>query len=158
MQKDQRELLLAFNAAKIRYLIVGGHAFSHYAEPRTTKDLDLFIEPSPENCNTIYAVLVKFGDPLIDTTPETLRDPNSGHQIGIAPYRIDILNTIDAVPFEEAWATSTDGMIDGDIPVRYIGVDALIKNKLAVGRLRDLADVEDLQNSEEANRKNPSGK
>jgi len=151
MQKDQRELLLEFNAKKIRYLIVGGHAFSFYAQPRTTKDLDLFIDPSEANTNAVFATLVSFGDPLIDTTPESLRDPRYAHQVGNEPYRIDILNTIDAVDFESAWSASEPGIIDGDIPVRYIGINDLIKNKLAIGRLQDLADVEALRKSEEAN-------
>jgi len=155
MQRDQRELLLEFNSKKIRYLIIGGHAYSFYTEPRTTKDLDILIDPSVTNTKAVYDALAAFGDPLINTTPESLRDPRYAHQVGMAPYRIDILNTITAVDFDMAWNSSVDGIIDGDIPVRYIGLDALIKNKLAVGRLRDLADVEDLRKSEAINSKPP---
>jgi len=62
---------------------------------------------------------------------------------------------LDAVDFDSAWEAGEDGMIDNDIPVRYISPVDLIKNKLAVGRYRDLADVEAIRESEAANSKRP---
>ena len=145
MLKDQRDLLLAFNAHNIRYLVIGGYAYSHYTEPRATKDLDVFVDPSPENAALVFESLAHFGAPLGGMTAKDFQDGESWFQIGVALSRIDIIQRIDAVDFDTAWKSSEPGMASDDIPVRYISVDDLIRNKLAVGRLRDLADVEDLR-------------
>lgn len=123
MEKDQRELLSVFNDRNVRYLIVGGYASSHYAEPRATKDLDLFIDPSAENSRSVFAALAEYGAPLGGITPNDFQNVNSIYQIGQPSARIDILQHID------------------------ISVQDLIRNKLAVGRLRDLADVEDIRDA-----------
>ena len=136
----------------LRYLIVGGYAFSHYTEPRATKDLDIFIDTSPENAALVFAALARFGAPLDSITPADFQDPKSNFQIGVAPSRIDILQMIDGIEFDAAWQASEPGMI-GDIAVRYIAFEDLIKNKLVAGRLQDLADVEALRASEAANAK-----
>jgi hypothetical protein len=153
MEKDQRDLLRVFNERKVRYLIVGGYAVSHYTEPRVTKDLDLFIDTSDENVANVYAALEAFGAPLAGMTPKDFQDPAWGYQIGQPPSRIDILQELDAVDFRYAWNAGEDGMIDNDILVRYISRADLIKNKLAIGRHRDLADVEAIHESEAANSK-----
>jgi hypothetical protein len=145
MLKDQRDLLLAFNAHNVRYLIIGGYAYSHYTEPRATKDLDVFIDSSPENASRVFDALVRFGAPLAGMTVADFQDGKSWFQIGVALSRIDVIQSIDAVDFDTAWDSSEQGLAANDIPVRYISVDDLIRNKLAVGRLRDLADVEDLR-------------
>jgi hypothetical protein len=156
MEKDQRDLLREFNAHNVRFLIVGGYAFSFYTEPRATKDLDIFIDRSPENALRVFRALAKFGAPLADMSPKDFEGIDAFFQVGVAPSRIDILQTIEAVDFDAAWETSEPGMI-GDIPVRYISFDDLVKNKLAVGRLRDLADVEALQESKAAAQKKKLG-
>jgi hypothetical protein len=155
MEKDQRDLLRVFNERKVKYLVVGGYAVSHFTEPRVTKDLDIFIDTSDENVAIVYAALAAFGAPLAGMTPKDFQDPAWGYQIGQPPSRIDILQELTAVAFEPAWKAGEDALIDGDIPVRYISVDDLIKNKLALGRHRDLADVEAIRESEAANSKGP---
>jgi hypothetical protein len=149
MEKDQRDLLREFNAHNVRFLIVGGYAFSFYTEPRATKDLDIFMDRSSENAVRVFKALARFGAPLSGMSPKDFEGVDAFFQIGVAPSRIDILQTIEAVNFDAAWQTSEPGMI-GDIPVRYISFDDLVKNKLAVGRLRDLADVEALQEARAA--------
>lgn len=149
MEKDQRDLLREFNDHNVRFLIIGGYAFSFYTEPRATKDLDIFIDKSPDNALRVFRALAKFGAPLHGVTPQDFENVDSAFQIGIAPSQIDILQAIEAVEFETAWQTSEPGMI-GDIPVRYISFDDLVKNKLSIGRLRDLADVEALQQARAA--------
>ena len=153
MEKDQRDLLREFNAHDVRYLVIGGYAFSHYTQPRATKDLDVFIENSAENAGRVFAALAKFGAPLAGMTLKDFQDEGSVYQVGNAPSRIDILQTIEAVEFAGAWKASEEGTTGDGIPVRYISFDDLITNKLAVGRLRDLADVEDLRASRAAMRK-----
>jgi len=150
MEQDQRDLLREFNAHNVRYLVVGGYAFSHYTQPRATKDLGVFVENSAENALQVFAALAKFGAPLAGMSPKDFQDEGSVFQVGNSPSRIDILQTIEAVEFSHAWEESEEGMTGDGIPVRYISFDDLITNKLAVGRLRDLADVEDLRKSREA--------
>jgi hypothetical protein len=150
MEKDQRDLLREFNAHNVRYLVVGGYAFSHYTQPRATKDLDVFIENSAENAARVFAALAKFGAPVAGMSPKDFQDNDSVYQVGVAPSRIDILQTIEAIEFAAAWEASEEGMTGDGILVRYISFDDLIRNKLAVGRLRDLADVEDLRESKAA--------
>jgi hypothetical protein len=155
MEKDQRDLLRVFNERKVKYLVVGGYAVSYFTEPRVTKDLDIFIDTSDENVAIAYAALAAFGAPLAGMTPKDFQDPAWGYQIGQPPSRIDILQELTAVDFDSAWNAGEDGLINGDIPVRYISANDLIKNKLALGRHRDLADVEAIRESEAANSKQP---
>lgn len=147
MEKDQRDLLREFNAHNVRYLVVGGYAFSHYTQPRATKDLDVFVENGDENAVLVFAALAAFGAPVAGMSPKDFQDSGSVYQVGVPPSRIDILQTIEAIEFADAWEASEEGMTGDGIPVRYISFDDLVTNKLAVGRLRDLADVEDLRES-----------
>jgi hypothetical protein len=153
MKKDQRDLLLEFNARNVSFLIIGGYAYSHYTEPRATKDLDVLIATTDENVQLVYEALVNFGAPLDGVTARDFQQPKSWFQIGVPPGRIDIVQSIDAIDFDSAWENSLEGIIDDDIPVRFISLEDLIRNKLAVGRLRDLADVEDLRAAVVANSK-----
>jgi hypothetical protein len=145
MHKDFKDLLSAFNAHSVRYLIVGGYAYARYTEPRTTKDLDLFIQPDPENAKATYKALADFGAYLGDATIADFARAGTIFQIGVAPFRVDIISMVDGLTFEEAWATSEAALIDEGTPVRYISLDNLIKNKLAAGRPQDLVDVTKLR-------------
>jgi hypothetical protein len=156
MEKDQRDLLLVFNERKVKYLVVGGYAVSHFTEPRATKDLDIFIDTSDENVIIVYAALAEYGAPLAGISPKDFQDPACGFQIGQPPSRIDILQELTAIDFDSAWSAGEDAIIDTDLPVRYISVADLIKNKLAIGRHQDLADVEALRASEAANARSPT--
>lgn len=147
MDKDFKDLLSTFNAHNVQYLIVGGYAYSNYTEPRTTKDMDLFTSISPQNAAAVFHCLQIFGANLADTTASDFENPKTVFQIGVAPFRIDILCSISGVSFEEAWESATSGMIDDEIPVRYISFDHLIQNKLASGRDQDLLDVKKLRKS-----------
>ena len=158
MEKDQRDLLRVFNERRVRYLVVGGYAVSYFTEPRVTKDLDIFIATSDADVELVYEALAEFGAPLAGMTPKDFQDPAWGYQIGQPPSRIDILQDLTAIDFESAWIAGEAGMIDDDIPVRYISVQDLIANKLALGRNRDLADVEALRESEAANSKSEEQK
>jgi hypothetical protein len=75
MHQDFKDLLSAFNARSVRYLIVGGYAYARYTEPRTTKDLDLFLRPDPENALAAYKALAEFGAHLADATPADFAKP-----------------------------------------------------------------------------------
>jgi len=148
MLKDHKELIDLLNLHGVKYLIVGGHAVSLFAEPRGTKDLDVFIKSDLENSKAVFAALREFGAPLEGVTPADFNgQPTTVFQIGVEPSRVDILQAIAGVDFEEAWGHRFDGQIDTNTPAHFISRSDLIKNKLAVGRHQDLADVEKLQES-----------
>ena len=149
MTKDFKDLLRSFNANAVKYLIIGAHAFGVYAQPRTTKDLDLFIRSDPENANAAFRALAEFGAPLQGLTPEDFCD-GSNYQIGNAPDRIDVLQRIDGITFDEAWPNRIEGLIDAEVPANVISREDLIRNKLASGREQDLLDVKVLRKAEQA--------
>jgi hypothetical protein len=144
MSPDFRELLLAFNAANVEYLLVGAHALAVYGHVRATKDLDVWIRPEKNNADRVIAALTSFGAPLIDLSRDDLTSSGTVFQIGVPPLRIDLLTTIDGVEFEEAWSDRVTTQFAG-LPVFVISRERLIVNKKASGRLQDLADVEQLE-------------
>jgi len=142
--------LCAFNANKVEYLVVGAYAVGVHSEPRATKDLDLLIRSSVENSQAVFRALAEYGAPLAGITPASFRDePGSIFQIGLPPLRIDILQRIADIDFDEAWSDRVEALIDADIPAHVISRAHLIQNKLAVGRLQDLADVERIREAAE---------
>ena len=144
MNQDFLDLLRALSAADARFVIVGAYAVAFHGEPRATGDLDLWVEPTAENARRVHAALSAFGAPLDDLTVEDLARDDLVFQMGLPPRRIDLLTSITGVRFDEAWAARVPGHY-GDVPVAVIGRDALIKNKRALGRPKDLLDIELLQ-------------
>lgn len=141
MNEDFRDLLRALSDAEVRFLIVGAYAVSAHAEPRATGDLDVWVEPTPENASRAYAALRAFGAPLHELGEADLAERGIVFQIGLPPRRIDLLTSITGVEFADAWP--------GRVAVEYAGVachvigrDALVANKRALGRAKDLADLE----------------
>jgi hypothetical protein len=153
LTKDLKDILKAFNAHSVQYLIVGAHALSVHAEPRATKDLDLFVRSAPENAQAIFRALAEFGAPLAGMSPADFAD-GSTFQLGQPPERIDVLQKIDGVTFDEAWPNRIEGTVDG-IPACVISREDMIRNKLASGRLQDLADVEKLRAAESTIKSKP---
>jgi predicted nucleotidyltransferase len=143
---DYNELLRRLNEFEVRYLIVGGYAIMKYTEPRFTKDLDVWIESSPDNSVRVCDALKKFGAPLDSDkiTPETFTRRELTYQIGIAPVRIDILTGITGVNFSEAWRARVAGSLFG-VPVHFISLRELIANKQATGRSSDLEQLEHIR-------------
>ena len=144
MPKDLKNLLRAFNEQGVRYLVVGGYAFGVYAEPRATKDLDLLIRSDEANSAAVYRALTQYGVPLDGLTPRDFMD-GSTFQIGQPPARIDLLQRIDGLTFDEAWQNRIAGLIDGELEINVISKNDLIRNKLASGREQDVLDVRKLR-------------
>jgi hypothetical protein len=135
--------LAALSAARAEFLIVGAHALAAHGVPRATGDLDIWVRAEPENARRVWQALETFGAPLDDLTLDDLSGPDVVFQIGVPPRRIDLLTSITGVSFDEAWENRTLVSLEGTaIPV--LGRAELIRNKLAVGRPRDLADIEEL--------------
>lgn len=143
LNRDYVEMLSALSDAGAEYLVVGAHALAAHGVPRATGDLDLWVRPTPENAQRVWRALETFGAPLHDLTLEDLSRPEVVFQIGIVPRRIDLLTSITGVSFEEAWDNRAFVEIrEMEVPV--LGRSELVRNKRAVGRARDLADIEEL--------------
>jgi hypothetical protein len=144
VNRDFKDLFSALNAADARYLVVGGYAVMHYTEPRYTKDLDVWVEPTADNAQHIMKALADFGAPIADLTIEDLCNPDLVFQVGVEPNRIDILMGVDAGPFDECWSRANQTFYGG-VPIRVLALEDLIRAKEAAGRPQDRLDVERLR-------------
>lgn len=140
---DFRDLLSSFIEGKVRFLIVGGYAVAFHGHPRATKDLDVWIEASPENSPLALCALAAFGAPVDDLTITDLTTPSTVFQMGVPPRRINVVCGVSGRDFASAWDRREVLDLDG-LQVPVISLDDLIANKRASGRLQDLADVEAL--------------
>ena len=154
MYQDYKDLLSAFHAHGVRYLIVGGFAVIFHAQPRFTKDLDLFIKADPANAQATYAALAEFGAPLQGTRPEDFTDRSSFFRFGRDPKGFDILPYIPGVDFDAAWERRVETVIDPvtGLKANFISADDLIASKLASGRPQDLADADAIRKTAESQR------
>ncbi len=163
MYQDFKDLLSVFHAHGVKYLIVGGYAVSFHGQPRATNGMDLFINADPTNAKAAYAALIAFGAPVAEISAKDLADPRQFVRFGREPVAVDILPGIDGVDFDAAWERRVEGVIDtgSELKAFFISKDDLIASKLAAGRLRDLADVEEIREATEsqappsANKKSP---
>jgi hypothetical protein len=130
--------------AEARFLVVGSYAVSFHSEPRATGGLDIWVEPVGVNARRVHAALAAFGAPLSELSVADLATPGIVFQMGVPPRRIDILTSITAVSFDEAWPSRVEGRY-GDVLFPLLGRDALVKNKRALARPRDLLDLELLE-------------
>jgi hypothetical protein len=140
VNRDFRDLFAALNEADARYLVVGAHAVAFYAEPRFTKDLDVWVEASPENAPRVLEALTAFGAPLAGVTVIDFLAPGAVLQIGVAPNRIDVTTHVDGVLFAAAWP-NRQSTVFGDQSIWILGRAELIQNKTAAGRPQDLLDL-----------------
>lgn len=147
LNRDFRDLFAALNAAGAEYLLVGGYAVAVHAQPRFTKDLDVWVAPTAVNAGRVFTALRTFGAPLQEVAERDLATPGLVFQMGVPPNRVDVLTSIDGVEFAEAWeARGATRYGDQDVPV--IGREHLIRNKRASGRPQDLVDAAVLEQRE----------
>jgi hypothetical protein len=140
---DFTDLLSALSDADARFLIVGAYAVTFHSQPRSTGVLDLWVDPSPENAQRVWLALREFGAPLAGLAVEDFSSPGVVYQIGMPPRRIDLLTSLTGLTFDHAWEARVQGRF-GDLECAYLGIADLRTNKRAVGRPRDLADLEAL--------------
>jgi hypothetical protein len=138
---DFEDLVVAFERAAVAFVIVGAHALAVEGLPRATGDLDLLVRASRETAQRVFAALVAFRAPVHahGITVEDFCEEGVVYQIGLPPRRIDIMTSISGVDFDTAWATRVMAGSSGARP--FLGREALIANKRAAGRPKDLADV-----------------
>ena len=142
LNEDFRDLLRELTDCSVEFVIVGAYALAFHGAPRASGDIDIFVRAEQTNAEKVWRALAAFGAPLQATSvvPEDFARPGTVYQIGLPPRRIDILTEISGVPFAEAWASRVPAQVDGRT-VQFIGKDALLRNKQAAGRPKDLADV-----------------
>jgi hypothetical protein len=143
IQKDFKELLELFNAHKVEYLIVGGYALAFYGAPRFTGDIDLLVKADSENAKRILSALEGFGFGSLKLSEVDFTSPNNVIQLGVAPVRVDIMTSLTGVGWEKAQADKVRGNY-GDTATYFISKADFIANKTALGRKKDLADLEAL--------------
>ena len=144
LQRDLREFIELLSSQGVEYVIVGGYAVAYHGHPRYTGDIDVLVRPSEDNAARVIGALVAFGFGSAGIDVSTLTTPEKIIQLGRPPNRIDLLTSITAVDFDEAWDSRVTAEIDG-LTVPFVGREVLLKNKRATGRAKDLADVEELE-------------
>jgi len=103
INSDFRDLLRSLNAAGVRYLVVGGYAWMVHTEPRYTKDLDIWIEPTEPNAEALFAAFRAFGVPTHEVEPSYFIEPDVFFQIGVEPVRVDIMTSVPGLEFLDSW-------------------------------------------------------
>jgi len=143
LPNDFKEFLKLLNARGVEYLLIGGYAVGHYGYPRYTADMDIWIAAHSATAERMVAAMRDFGFDLPTLTPDLFLQERNIVRMGVAPMRIEITNAIDGVEFAPCYARRVVEVID-DVPIPLISLEDLKANKRASGRLKDLADLENL--------------
>jgi len=144
VNRDFAEMLSALSEAGAEFLIVGAHALAAHGTPRATGDLDVWVRPTPANARRVMQALTAFGAPLHDLTLDDLTRSDTVFQIGVPPSRVDILTGVSGVQFDDAWPRRVALDVEG-AAVSVISREDFIRNKRAIGRPKDLADIDSLE-------------
>jgi hypothetical protein len=144
LSPDFKELLRLLNVNQVGYLVVGGYAVAFHGYPRYTKDLDIWVESTPENASRIVQALEQFGFGSLGLQEQDFLEPDTIIQLGYPPNRIDLITTIPGINFASCYKDKQAVPID-DITVNFIDLENLKKSKKASARPQDLADLENLK-------------
>ena len=144
LNRDFKEFIESLNKHKVRYLVVGGYAVAFHGYPRYTKDLDIWIELSPDNAENALKALEEFGFESAGLKKEDFLEKNQVIQLGYPPNRIDLLTTLKEINFRDCYKKRVEIRIQG-VKVNFIDLENLKQNKRATGRTQDLADAENLE-------------
>ncbi len=143
MHQDFLDLLHAFIESNVRFLVVGAYALGVHGRPRATGDLDVWVDPTPQNAANVKSALERVGAPTAPVSAGDFSRPGRVFQMGLPPLRFDVLTELSGLTFGEAWSTRTRAPF-GPLAVDVIGREAFIKNTRATGRARDLGDIQAL--------------
>lgn len=143
MNQDFLDLLQAFADHSVRFLIVGAYALGVHGRPRATGDLDVWVDATPENAPRVMSALAQFGAPLTAVSANDFSRPGIVFQMGLPPFRVDVLTELSGLTFAEAWPSRLQAPF-GPLVVDVIGRESFIQNKRAIGRAKDLGDIESL--------------
>ncbi len=148
LSRDFVEFVECLSHSGVDYLLVGGHALAFHGLPRFTKDIDFWIRPSEDNARRLLDALERFGFGGLDLAVGDFTTLGKVVQLGVAPNRIDIVNSIDGVDFATAWERRLESEYAG-VPLLVIHRRDLVANKRASGRPQDLLDVQHLESIED---------
>jgi len=150
VNEDFVDIVSSFTEEGVAFLVVGAYALAAHGFPRTTGDIDLFVEPTAVNATRVFRALLAFGAPVAahGVSEEDFAKPGNVYQLGLPPRRIDVLTSISGVTFAEANEKAIEGKL-GPVTVRFIGRAAMRRNKLAAARPKDILDAELLEDPEE---------
>ena len=148
LDKDWQDFLSALEAHGVEYMLVGGIALGVHGHVRYTKDLDVWFRGTEANAQKLIAALRSFGFHDLNAEPAAFCRPRAMLVLGQEPNAIELINFADGVEFDACYPRRIVVPLDG-VQVAVIGLDDLRKNKQAVGRLQDLADLEQLQGADE---------
>ncbi len=140
---DFSQFVESFLARDVRFMVVGGHAVSVYSQPRFTDDFDLWVGTDPANAGRVAAAIADFGFGSLGLSAADFSVPDVVVQLGRPPHRIDILTTLAGVEFDACWERRGAATF-GHLTAPLIGIECLRANKRAVGRNKDLADLDQL--------------
>ena len=143
LNQDFKEFIKSLNDNHVRYLIIDGYAVALHGYPRYTKDIDVWLEMSPENAANMVKALEQFGFGSLGLQAADFLAPDQIIQLGYPPNRIDLITTPPGVDFESCYASRVEVVIE-EVTVNFIDLGNLKKSKKAAGRLQDLADLENL--------------
>lgn len=143
LPEDFKEFFNILNSNDVEYLLVGGYAVAFYGYIRSTNDIDIWINNSPENIDKIINALVSFGFLESQLDREIFRKKDQVIRMGVPPLRIELLTGISGVDFIDCYEKRGIEKIDG-IEISILDIVNLKKNKKASGRLKDLLDLENL--------------
>jgi predicted nucleotidyltransferase len=144
LPSDFKEFLRLLDEKDVKYVIVGGYAVGYHGYPRSTGDMDVWVESTEENAKRVVKTLKEFGFDVPGLSPDLFLDPDRVIRMGHPPLRIEILTSVTGVSFGECYSTrATEEMKDGT-PIHFIGLEKLKENKRASGRHKDLDDLENL--------------
>ena len=144
LNNDYKEFIKLLNKNNVKYLVVGGYALAFHGYPRYTKDIDIWIWLNKENSEKIIKTLREFGFDSLDLTSEDFMQSGTVIQLGKQPNRIDLLTSVTGLDFDECYSSRDEIDID-DTKVCFVDKENFKKNKKAVGRHQDLADLENLE-------------
>jgi predicted nucleotidyltransferase len=144
LAKDFEDFIRILNSHDVEYMVVGGYALGFHGAPRYTGDIDIWIKLSEVNASKMVKVIIEFGFSSLGFETSDFLKEGYISQIGQPPLRIDILNSIDGLTFEEAAVNMQIIDLDG-LQVSYVGLNDFIRNKESTGRLKDRSDIEEIK-------------
>jgi hypothetical protein len=146
---DFDEFIGSLTAHGVEFIVVGAYALAFHGAPRFTGDLDILVRPALDNATRLLAALAAFGFPVTDLSPEAITDRRRMLQMGVPPVQIHVMSAISGVEWEEAWSDRVEGSL-GSNSVQFLGRKTFLRNKLAAGRPKDLADIDALEPGRDA--------
>ncbi len=132
--QDFRDFITALNNQKVRYILVGGYSVILHRYLRTTADMDIWVERSLSNYESLKEAIKEFGMPTFDMNLDNFfSHPNwDVFSFGRPQVSINIMVKLKVLDFEIAFAKSIFFEDDG-LKIRTINKEDLFQAKKSVG-------------------------